>query len=124
MQKATLIARLLLGLVFFVFGLNGFFMFIQPPPPAPAAGEFMSAMIQTGYFLPVVKLVEVLCGAALLSGVYVPLALVVLAPIVVNIVLFHAFLDPSGLVMGILCLVLLVFLAWQQRDRYQGLFSR
>ncbi|MEZ4750263.1 MAG: DoxX family membrane protein [Bdellovibrionota bacterium] len=123
MAKATLIARLLLGLIFFVFGLNGFFMFISPPPPAPAAGEFLSAMINTGYLFPVVKLIEVICGAALLAGVYVPLALVVLAPIVVNIVLFHAFLDPAGLVMGGLAMVLLIFLAWQHRARYQGLFS-
>ncbi|MCB0417991.1 MAG: DoxX family membrane protein [Bdellovibrionaceae bacterium] len=124
MDKLKLAARLLLGLIFFVFGLNGFFMFIQPPPPTPAAGAFITAMIQTGYFMAVVKSVEVICGAALLAGVYVPLALVVLAPIVINILLFHAFLDPAGLPMGVFCLVLLVYLAWQNRARYQGLFSR
>lgn len=117
--KLVLGARVLLGLIFFVFGLNFFFHFIpQPPPPGPA-GAFAGAMFATGYLFVVLKVLEIVSGALLLVGRFVPLVLAVLAPIVVNIVLFHAFLAPAGLPLAIVVLALELFLAWSYRGVYR-----
>src|ERR1700733_9916759 len=106
MSKLPLIARLLLGAIFFVFGLNGFFHFLPNPPMPEKAAAFAMGLMGSGYFFPFLKATETICGLLLLSGAFVPLALVVLAPIIINIFLFHAFLAPSGLrlplVIGIL----------------------
>ena len=110
MGKVPLIARIILGLIFFVFGLNGFFNFITPPPMSEEAGAFLGALAATGYFFPVLKIFEILSGAMLLSGRFVPLALLFLAPIVLQIVLFHAFLDPGGLALPILIVILELYL--------------
>jgi hypothetical protein len=116
-QKAPTAARLLLGLVFFVFGLNGFLHFIpQPPPPEGPMLNFVMGLLGTGYFFPLLKGTEVLAGLLLLSNRFVPLALAVLAPIVVNIVAVHAFLAPAGLPLALLVLVLELFLAWSYRE--------
>ncbi len=116
-------ARILLGLIFFVFGLNFFLHFIpQPPMPAPA-GAFAGAMFATGYLFVVVKVVEVASGALLLAGRFVPLTLAILAPIVVNIVLFHAFLAPGGIAVPIVVLALEVFLAWSYRSVYRPMLT-
>src|SRR5262245_32177309 len=93
MKVATAIARYLLGIVFFVVGLDGFLGLIPLPPLPPSALEFIQAMQQTGYLFYLVKGTEFVAGALLLSGRFVPLALVVLSPVIVNIVLFHAFLN-------------------------------
>ena len=90
-----LAAHVLLGLIFFVFGLNGFLEFLPMPPLPEPAGNFMGALAATGYFFPVLKLVEVVAGALLLARRFVPLALVLLAPVVVQIFLFHAILTPG-----------------------------
>lgn len=120
--KVRVAARLLLGAVFFVFGLNGFFHFIpQPPSPGPAAA-FGAALAYTGYMFPLIKGVEVLTGALLLSGRYVPLALTLLAPVVVNIVAFHLFLAPAGLALPLVLLALGLYLAWTERAAYAPLF--
>ena len=92
-SKLVVAARILLGLIFFVFGLNFFLHFIPTPPMSGPPGAFAGAMIATGYLFVLVKVTEVVSGAMLLVGRYVPLALAVLAP-VVNIVAFHAFLAP------------------------------
>ena len=123
MRYLPTVARILLGLVFFVFGLNGFFHFIPQPPPPPAAGAFAGALFASGYFFPLLKTVEVLCGVLLLSGRLVPLALTALAPIVVNIVFFHAFLHPAGLGLGVVVLALEVFLAVSYRDAFAPLLN-
>ena len=102
MRTLILVARILLGLMFTVFGLNFFFHFIPQPPPPPAAGAFAGAMFATGYLFNLLKVLEVLSGLALLSGFFVPLALAVLAPIIVNILFFHAFLAPAGLAVPLL----------------------
>ncbi len=117
-------ARVLLGLIFVVFGLNGFLEFIPTPPPdqmPPALGAFMALFAKTGYLLPLVKGTEVVTGALLLANRFVPLALVVLAPVVVNIVLVHVLLAPAGLGIAMLVLGLLLFLAWAHRRAYAPL---
>lgn len=125
MDKLCLVARILLGLIFFVFGLNGFFNFLPPPELPQAANDFFGAMFATGYFLTFVKLTEVVCGALLLIGRFVPLALTILAPVVLNIVLFHVFLAPApeGSAIGFLCLALGIFLAWCYRDSFRGVLA-
>lgn len=111
MGKVALIARIILGLIFFVFGLNGFFHFIQPPPMGEEAMAFMGALFATGYFFPVLKIFEIVSGALLLSGRFVPLALLFLAPIVLQIFLFHVFLSPdAGFPLAILVLILELYL--------------
>ena len=95
--KLILIARLLLGVIFFVFGLNGFLEFMAEPEMSEDAGAFITALQDSGYLFALLKVMEVLCGALLLAGLFVPLALVLLAPIIVNIALFHIFLEPVGL---------------------------
>ncbi len=114
MSKLPLIARILLGLIFFVFGLNGFFMFLPMPPMPEAAGVYMGGLASSGFFFPVLKATEVICGLLLLSGAFVPLALVVPAPIVLQIFLFHAFLAPEngGLVMPLIIGALEIYLAF------------
>lgn len=113
MKKMPTVARILLGLMFFVFGLNGFLNFIPTPTQIPEkAAAFAGALMATGYFFPFLKGVEVLCGLLLLVGAFVPLALIVLAPIVINIVLFHAFLEPSGLPVTLVISVLMIYLSF------------
>jgi uncharacterized membrane protein YphA (DoxX/SURF4 family) len=121
--KLVLAARILLGLIFFVFGLNFFLHFIPTPPMAGPAGAFAGAMFATGYLFILVKVVEVACGLLLLAGQFVPLALALLAPIVVNIVCFHAFLAPSGIALPLVVLALEVFLAWSYRDVYRPMLA-
>jgi hypothetical protein len=110
----------LLGLLFFVFGLNGFFEFIPRPstPPPPGAMTFVGALLSSGYMFPLIKGTEVVAGVALLSNRFVPLALTVLAPIVLNILLFHTILAPSGAVMAFAILGLELYLAWVHRERF------
>ena len=113
--KAKTAARLLLGAIFAVFGLNGFLHFIPQPPPAGLAAVFVGGLGASGYFFPLLKGTEVLVGLALLSNRFVPLALTVLAPIVVNIVAFHAFLAPAGVALPLVILALGLFLAYTER---------
>lgn len=122
-SKLVLAARILLGLVFFVFGLNFFLHFIPQPPMPEAAGAFAGAMFATGYLFVLLKVVEVASGLLLLSGRFVPLALALLAPIVVNIVLFHAFLAPAGIAVPLLVLALELFLAWSYRSAYRPMLA-
>ena len=115
MKKLALPARIILGLIFFIFGLNGFLHFLPTPPMSGPAGDFGMALFKTGYMFPVIKAVETVCGLLLLLGMYVPLALVLLAPIIVNIFLFHAFLAPEGLLLPIVIVALEIFLAMQHK---------
>jgi uncharacterized membrane protein YphA (DoxX/SURF4 family) len=114
-------ARVLLGLVFFVFGLDYFVGFLPPQPPPPeSALPFFAGLQASGYILPVVKTVEVAAGAALLANRFVPLALSLLAPVVVNIVAIHFLLVPAyALPLTILALEL--YLAWAHRSAFAGM---
>lgn len=113
MRKAPLIARILLGLVFLGSGLVGLLNLAPPPADLPEALKtFMAGMLATTYFLPLLKGTEAICGILLLSGHFVPLALVVLAPIIVNIFLTHLFMAPDGLILAIVIGLLEIYLAF------------
>lgn len=118
-------ARLLMGLGFFVFGLNGFLNFIPPPKEAMPEGvaAFAGALQGTGYMFPLIKGTETLVGALLLANRFVPLALALIAPVLVNIVLFHAFLAPSGIAPGLVLLALELYLAWSYRGAFRPMLA-
>lgn len=117
-SKLPSIARVVLGLTFFVFGLNGFLHFLPQPPMSGPPADFAGALFATGYMFPLIKGTEVAASILLLSNRYVPLALAILAPVVVNIVAFHAFLAPAGLVLPLVVLALEVYLARSYRDAF------
>ncbi len=117
MRTLTIILRNLLGLAFVVFGANYFLQFLPQPPPEPAAGAFLGALV-TGKVLALAKLVEIAAGVALLANRFVPLALAVLAPIVVNINLFHGVFAPDGLPLTLGILAMELYLAWTYRRAF------
>lgn len=122
MKIVTIIARVLLGLIFVAFGLNGFLHFIPlPPQEGEAARQFGTALATTGYFK-VIFGFQILGGALLLLG-WVPLGLVILGPIIVNIVLFHAFMTP-GLALPLVVSLLALFLLWSYWKNFAGLLRR
>ena len=122
MKIAVLIARVLLGLVFLVFGLNMFFHFIPQPPMTGDVGTMMTLMFVHGWFL-FFGILYVIGGLLLLVGRYVPLGLVLLGPIIVNILLFHLTLNPQGIGPGLVCAVLELFLIWAYWPAFAGIFS-
>lgn len=117
-------ARVLLGLVFFVFGLDGFLHFIPQPTEMPSepAMAFAVGLMKSGYMFPLIKGTEVAVGALLLANRFVALALVIIAPVIINIFAFHAFLAPSGTVIASALVVLAAYLAWVHRGAYRPLF--
>ena len=125
-RHATLVTRVLTGLLFTVTGLNGFLNFMPAPDPstmAPAGVAFSAALYATGYMLQLASGVQVVAGVLLVAGRFVPLALALLAPMVVNIFLFHVFLEPSGFVMALLVTVAEIGLAWAYRDRFRPMLQ-
>jgi uncharacterized membrane protein YphA (DoxX/SURF4 family) len=114
--KLIIAARVVLGLAFFVFGLNGFLHFIPQPPISGPPADFLGAMIATGYLFSLLKATEVVCGALLLAGRFVPLALTMLAPVLVNIVFFHAFLEPAMIGLPLVLVAIEIYLAWVYRS--------
>ena len=123
MKWAILISRGLLGLIYFVFGLNGFLNFIPMPAMEGNAGAMMGALFATGYFFPVLKGTEVIMGALLLSGSFIPMALIVLAHITLQIFLFHTILAPAGAPMAILMVALHGFLGWAYLASFKALLT-
>ena len=122
--KFSGIARILLGLVFFVFGLNKFFHFLPMSQEMPEkAGMFMGALMGAGYMFPLIAIVEILVGAALLLNRYVALALVLLAPVTVNIFLFHLFLDIKNIWMALLVIVLHLYLLIVHKEKYDAFLT-
>ena len=117
-NKLPTVARYLLGLAFFVFGLNGFLHFLPQPPMSGPPANFAMAMLATGYLFPLVKGTEVIVSLLLLSNRFVPLALTLLAPVMVNIVAFHAFLAPSGLALPLVLLIAHLYLARSYRAAF------
>jgi putative oxidoreductase len=121
MKIASLIARLLLGLIFLAFGLNGFLHFIPMPPPTGVALQFFMAMIATHYWV-VIFGVQVIGGVLLLVNRFVPLALVLLGPVIVNVFSFHMFMAPAGLPLAIVVVVLWVLLAVRNKQYFSSIF--
>lgn len=117
-RKLPSIARVALGLAFFVFGLNGFLHFLPQPPMSGPPADFAAALFATGYMFPLIKGTEVIASLLLLTNRYVPLALALLAPVLVNIVAFHAFLAPAGLVLPLVLIALELYLARAYRDAF------
>ena len=123
MKIASTIARYLLALVFIVFGANGFLHFIpQPPqPPSELAGQFGKVMFASHYLAFVFGL-QLAAGVLFLFRRTAPLALTIAGPIIVNILLFHALMDPSGIVPGLVVTVLWFLVFWQFRAAFYGVF--
>lgn len=121
-RKLPLVARVLLGLAFTFFGANGLLAFLPAPPVAPAGGAFLGALTATGYIWPLLGAIEIGAGLLLLAGRAAPLALVLLAPVLVNIVAFHVFLDPAGLALPIILVAVALYLAWTHREAFSPLF--
>jgi putative oxidoreductase len=119
------IGRVLLGLPMVIFGLNGFFNFIPPPPtPLPAgAAAFAGALFNTGYMMQLIGATQLISGLMLLANRFVPLALVLLAPFFVNSLAFHIFLEHSGLPMALIFCALELALAWTYRRAYTTLLT-
>jgi len=120
---ATLIVRILLGLVFTVFGLNGFLHFLpNPPMPAPAT-QFFGALFATGYMIPLLFATQLIGGILLLTGIFVPFALAILAPVIVNIFFFHLMLAPGGLPLAVVVVAIELFLVWRNSSAFESLFG-
>jgi putative oxidoreductase len=124
MRIVVIISRILLGLMFFVFGLNGFLNFMKPPqPPTGLVADFMNVMMIKSHYFWLVAGCQVLSGILLLANRYVTLGLVILAAIIVNILTFHLAIDPKGIVPGIVCGILWLVVAWSARGNLAGIFE-
>jgi putative oxidoreductase len=122
MKIITHITRFLLGLIILVFGLNGFLHFIPMPPPSGVAGQFLGAMFVSKYLLAVCGL-QVIAGALLLINRYLPLALTILGPIIVNLLLFHGLMNPAGIGLAIFVTILWGVVFVSVRSAFAGIFQ-
>ena len=116
------ISRFLLGFIFLVFGLNGFLHFIPMPPPSGVAGQFLGSMFVTKYLL-FVFAIQLIGGVLLLLNRYVPLALTILGPIIVNILLFHALMSPVGIGLAIFVTIFWGVVFVSVRSAFAGIFQ-
>ena len=121
MKIAALIARILLGLIFLVFGLNGFLQFIPGTLPPGMAGQFFSVLLQSHYVY-FVSFFQLAGGALLLANRYVPLGLTLLGPVIANILIYHLLMDHRGLPLALVILILWGILAFRHRQYFAGLF--
>jgi hypothetical protein len=122
MKITSVIARYLLGFIFLVFGLNGFLHFIPAEMPTGTAGQFVGALFVSNYLV-AVFLVQLIGAILLLANRYVPLALTLLAPVIVNILLFHVLMAPAGLVLALVVTVLWVLVFLSVRSAFRGLWQ-
>jgi putative oxidoreductase len=121
MKIASLIARLLLGVIFVVFGLNGFLHFIKAPMPTGIAGQFVGAIFASGYWA-VIFGVQVISGVLFLANRFVPLALVLIGPVIVNILAIHGLMGAPGLPLAIVVAVLWAIVAIRNKQHLAGIF--
>ena len=121
MKILTIIARVLLGLIFVFFGSNGLLHFLPMPPlPQGVAGEYLHSFFASGYVY-VISSFQVVGGLLLLIGRFVPLGLTILGAIIVNIWTFHLLMAPEGLPPAVVVTILELFLVWSYRDRFAGI---
>jgi uncharacterized membrane protein YphA (DoxX/SURF4 family) len=124
MKVAMIIVRTLLGLLFIMASVVVLFKLVPVPDlPEGPVKTFNEGMAAAPYFIPVLKIVELLCGIAFVTGRFVPLATVLIAPVIVQIFLFHLFLDTSGLPVAICLVIANIFVAWYYRESYAGLLT-
>lgn len=123
MRKTMLVFRSLMGLLLIVSSVTFLFKMFTPPPLTGALKVFNDGMEAAVYMMPTVKVLELLCGVAFLSGFYVPLATVVMAPIIINILLVHVFLAPSGLPVAVFLVVANGIVAYYYREAYKPLLK-
>jgi putative oxidoreductase len=123
MKIVTLIARILLGFVFFVFGLDKFFHFIPAQMPPGVAGQFAGILFTTHYLL-IIGAIETVTGLLFLLNRYVPLALTLVGPVIVNILIFGSLMQPSGLPPGIVVTILWFILFYYHRAAFAGIFTQ
>jgi hypothetical protein len=123
MKIVSTIARYLLGLMFTIFGLNGFLHFIPMMPMPPLASQFMSVLAASHYMVPVF-LLQIISGLLFLLNRYVPLALTLIAPVIVNILLFHVLMNPSGIVPGVIATVCWLVVFYSVRQAFAGIFRQ
>ncbi|MCK5637889.1 MAG: DoxX family membrane protein [Flavobacteriaceae bacterium] len=122
-SKVTMALRIILGLILIIFGANKFIGFMPSPELPEAAGNFMGALASTGYMFPLIGAVEVIVGLLLIINKWVPFALVLLAPVAVNMVLFHLKLAPAGMGPAALVTILNGILIYANWDKYRALFT-
>jgi putative oxidoreductase len=120
MKIAVIIARVLMGLIFVFFGLNGFLQFLKAPMPTGLAGEFLTVLFQSHYVL-FICVVQVVGGLLLLVNRYVPLALTLPGSVVVNIILYHLLLNPTAAYLAVVVTVCWFFLFYRYRQNFSGL---
>ncbi len=123
MKIASVIARYLLGFIFLIFGLNGFFHFIPMATPTGVGGQFLGALF-VSHYLVLIFLLQIIPALLLLSNRYVPLALALLGPVIVNIVCFHTFMAPSGLPMALFAAILWFLTFAVVRSAFAGIFQQ
>ncbi|PYS91398.1 MAG: DoxX family protein [Acidobacteria bacterium] len=121
MKIAMVIVRTLMGLLFLFASITFLFGLITPPPMTGPIKTFNEGLAASGYFFTLLKITELVCGLLLVTGFFVPLALVILSPIIVNILMVHTFLDRSGLPVAAFLVLANIFLAWYYRDRFAGI---
>ncbi|MFN8391327.1 MAG: DoxX family membrane protein [Bdellovibrionota bacterium] len=123
MKVAKIIVRTLMGLLFIFASVTYLFNLMPQPELTGATKVFMDGMLATGYMMTLIKITELVCGLAFVSGFYVPLASIVIAPVIVNIFLFHLFVDRSGLPVAIFLVFANAFLAYTNWDRYRPVLA-
>lgn len=122
MKIAVLIARILLGLIFLFFGLNGFFNFLHAQLPGGTAGQFLGALFVSHYLLAIAAF-QVIGGVLMLIGRFIPIGLVILGPVLVNILLFHITMAPAGILPGLVCTILWFIIFAGHRSSFAGILS-
>jgi uncharacterized membrane protein YphA (DoxX/SURF4 family) len=123
MKIAVTIARILMGLIFLIFGLNKFLNFIPAQMPPGTAGQFAGILFTTHY-LWIIATIEITCGILFLINRYVALALTLVGPVVVNILIFHTLMLPSGLPPGVVVAICWFTVFYFHRAAFSGIFAQ
>ena len=123
MKIAVVIVRVLVGLLFLFASIVVLFKLVPQPELVGRVKVFMDGVNASEYLMPLIKITELVCGIAFVTGYYVPLAIVVIAPVIINIFLFHAFVDTQGLAVGVALVFANVFLAYAYRDKFRPLLA-